>query len=210
MDVFDTHLHADHISGGQALAAKIGAKYHLHPSDAEGAAIPYIPLTDGQHFTMGRAVVEVIHSPGHTPGSTSFLLNKMYLFTGDTIMKTSMGRPDLGGKAEAWSKLLFDTLHRRYYGLNDNIIVMPSHAASLREQGTGGIIMTTLEEARKERDLYQICDEAAFVKYINENLLENPERYQSIRRANLGLVNYDEAKKKELEIGKNHCGMVRK
>jgi len=77
----DTHLHADHISGGLALASKTGARYHLNPADAPGSAISYVPLQDSQSFMIGSRKLETIHSPGHTPGSTSFLLDKTHLFT---------------------------------------------------------------------------------------------------------------------------------
>jgi len=207
--VLDTHLHADHISGGEELAGKSGAAYYLHPADAEGAKVGFTALADGNRIAFGASVIEVVHSPGHTPGSTSFLLDKKYLFTGDTIMKTSMGRPDLGGKAEDWAALLHDTLFRRYARLGDEIIVLPSHASSMREQDDRGIIMTTMGQARRERDLYQLRDKAAFTEYIRNNLLENPERYQDIRKVNLGLLQAEEKKKKELEIGKNLCGMAK-
>jgi glyoxylase-like metal-dependent hydrolase (beta-lactamase superfamily II) len=208
--VLDTHLHADHISGGRELATRCGASYHLHPADAEGASYPFVALADNQRFSCGSSELEIIHSPGHTPGSTSFLLDKKWLFTGDTIMKTSMGRPDLGGAADAWSLLLFDTLFRRYQDLGDGVIILPSHAASVREQDTAGMIATTMGTARKEGDLFQIRDKEAFAAFIRANLLENPERYQDIRKVNLGMMQADESKQKELEIGKNLCGMAKK
>lgn len=208
--VLDTHLHADHISGGRELATRCGASYHLHPADAEGASYSFVRLADGERFTFGTSTLEVIHSPGHTPGSTSFLLDQKWLFTGDTIMKTSMGRPDLGGKADAWSLLLYETLFRRYQDFGDGVIILPSHAASLREQDAAGVIATTMGTARKEGDLFQIRDKGAFAAFIRANLLENPERYQDIRKVNLGMLRPDEAKQKELEIGKNLCGMAKK
>jgi glyoxylase-like metal-dependent hydrolase (beta-lactamase superfamily II) len=155
-------------------------------------------------------MLEVVHSPGHTPGSASFLLDKKWLFTGDTIMKTSMGRPDLGGKADAWSLLLYETLFRRYRDLGDGVIILPSHAASVREQDAAGVIATTMGKARKEGDLFQIRDKESFAAFIRVNLLENPERYQDIRKVNLGMLQVEEAKQKELEIGKNLCGMAKK
>ncbi len=176
----------------------------------DGARYPYVPFADNQIFIFGTNIIEVIHSPGHTPGSTSFLLNNRYLFTGDTIMKTGIGRPDLGGKAAEWASLLYDTLFRRFKGLDDRVIVLPSHSSSVREQDGSGVIMTTMGRARKELDLFQIRDEAAFIRYIQKNLLENPERYQDIRKANLGIARFDEARQKELEIGKNVCGMATK
>jgi len=206
--VFDTHLHADHISGGPALAEKAGAPYRLHPDDAGGAALRFVPLADGQSFTLGACVIDVIHSPGHTPGSTSLLVNGTYLFTGDTIMKTAIGRPDLGGMAGAWSAMLHDTLFRRFKHLDDAVIVLPSHAASSREQDERGVNHTTLGAARRELDLYQLRDEAAFTARVSTSLPENPQQYQQIRQVNLGALRHDEPKLKELEIGKNLCGMA--
>ena len=182
----------------------------MHPADTGGATFSYSPLSDGQNIKFGFCTIDVIHSPGHTPGSTSFLLNKKYLFTGDTIMKTSAGRPDLGGNSDEWSTLLFHTLFRRFMKLGDDMIVLPSHATSIREQDSNGIIMTTLGEARKKGDLFRIHDEVVFRQYIKANLLENPGRYQEIRLVNLGQHRYDETRLKELEIGKNLCGMAKK
>jgi glyoxylase-like metal-dependent hydrolase (beta-lactamase superfamily II) len=172
--------------------------------------VAFNPLVDGESICAGACTFKVIHSPGHTPGSTSFMLGNKYLFTGDTIMKTSIGRPDLGGQAEAWSSYLYYTLFSRYKNLEDTMVVLPSHAASLREQDGAGIVSTTIGTARKERDLFQIHDTAAFAEFVKRNLPENPARYQDIRLVNLGLSDPDEARRKELEIGKNVCGMARK
>ena len=208
--VFDTHLQADHISGGPEIAKRTGAIYHIHPSDAEGAAYPYAPLDDGAVIRFGASSIMALFSPGHTPGSTSFLLDDRVLFTGDTIMKTTIGRPDLGGKAEAWATLLYDTLFTRFAGLPDRLLVVPSHAASIREQGEGGVVTTTLGQARATSDLYQLRDYGRFLSYIKASLPESPERYQEIRKVNLGLLDPDEKKRRELEIGKNLCGMAKR
>jgi glyoxylase-like metal-dependent hydrolase (beta-lactamase superfamily II) len=207
--VLDTHLHADHVSGGRELAEKTGASYYIHPGDMGGATIDYLPLTDGQQLRFGSNTIEAIHTPGHTPGSTSFYLDKRSLFTGDIIMKRSIGRPDLGGKAEEWAVQLHDTLFDRLAKLPDDTIVLPSHAASLSEQDARNTIKTTLGEARREKDLYQIRDIRPFINFVNSSLPVNPERYQEIRKVNLGLKKPDEATLKELEIGKNLCGMVK-
>lgn len=208
--VLDTHLQADHISGGRDIAKKTGAVYHIHPSDVDGATYGYAPLADGESIRIGKSVLKIVHSPGHTPGSTSFLLGDAILFTGDTIMKTSIGRPDLGGKADAWARLLYDTLFSRFAGLKDSILILPTHAASIREQDADGVVRTTLGQARKESDLYQLKEFKPFLDYILSSLPESPERYQEIRKVNLGLIDPDEAKRKELEIGKNLCGMAKK
>ncbi len=208
--VLDTHLHADHISGGRELANKTGAAYHLHPGDASGAAFGCEALYDGQEITVGGSKIRVVHSPGHTPGSTSFLLDGKFLFTGDTIMKESIGRPDLGGLAEEWSALLHETLFRRFEVLPDETVVLPAHAASIKEQDSASVIKTTLGEARHSGDLYQIKDLNEFISFVKARLLENPARYQEIRKVNLGRKDADEEAKKELEIGKNLCGMAKR
>ena len=206
--VLDTHLHADHVSGGRELADLTGAAYLIHPGDTAGAAFEFSALTDGQVITVGESRISVIHSPGHTPGSTSFLLAGKFLFTGDTIMKGSIGRPDLGGRASEWAVLLHNTLFERYGALPDETVVLPSHAASMAEQDEAGIIRTTLGAARREMDLYRERDLGRFIDVVRMSLLENPERYQDIRKVNLGLKEADESGKKELEIGKNLCGMA--
>ncbi len=207
--VFDTHLQADHISGGRQIASRAGAPYHIHPLDVEGAAYAFEPLRDGGTIRFGDCTLDIIHTPGHTPGSTSLLLNGHFLFTGDTIMKTSIGRPDLGNRAADWSHLLHDTLFAKLSGYADELVVLPTHAASIREQDNNGIVLTTLGAARKGIDLFGIKDPAAFDAYVMSSLPQNPERYQEIRKVNLGLLEPDETKKKELEIGKNLCGMAK-
>ena len=207
--ILDTHLHADHISGGSELAEKTGASYYIHPGDMGGATIGFKPLTDGQQIKFGTNSIEAIHTPGHTPGSTSFYLDKRFLFTGDILMKHSIGRPDLGGKAEEWAVQLHDTLFDTLAGLSDDTVVLPSHATSLSEQDRRNTIKTTMGEARREKDLYQIRDIKPFISFIKSSLPANPERYQEIRKVNLGLNKPDEATLKELEIGKNLCGMAK-
>lgn len=122
-------------------------------------------------------------------------------------MKTTLGRPDLGGKAEEWSCLLYKTLYERFKKLSDEVLILPTHAASVREMDDAGVVELTFAEARKN-EMYHVEDEAAFAARVAAALLENPERYQEIRRVNLGLVTHDEKKMRELEIGKNLCGMA--
>jgi glyoxylase-like metal-dependent hydrolase (beta-lactamase superfamily II) len=207
--VFDTHLQADHISGGGEIAAANGASYHIHPLDVEGASYDFLPMRDGELIRFGECQIEIVHTPGHTPGSTSLLLNGRFLFTGDTVMKTGIGRPDLGNKAGEWSRLLHDTLFYRLAAFADELVVLPTHAASIREQDDKGIVLTTLGYARSGIELFGIKDAGDFDAYVMSSLPENPERYQEIRKVNLGLLEPGEEKKKELEIGKNLCGMAK-
>ena len=208
--VLDTHLHADHISGGPALAKKYNAPYYIHQADTKGATYEHRVMHNHDRIKVGGSVIEVLHSPGHTPGSTSFLLDGKILFTGDTVMETSIGRPDLGGMVGSWAGFLYYTLFKRYKGLPDDILVLPAHAASIREQDEQGIVRFTLGWARQKRSLFHITEMGKFKEAIKSTLLENPERYADIRQVNLGVLEADEKKLKELEIGKNLCGMAGK
>ncbi len=208
--VLDTHLHADHISGGREVARVMGAAYHINAADVQGAGYSYTPLRDGGRIPLGASTIEVVHSPGHTPGSTSFLLDGGLLFTGDIIMKENIGRPDLGGMSEEWAGDLYETLFTRFARFSDDVVVLPAHATGIREQDADGVVRLTMGQARKGIDLYQTKDRAAFLELIRTSLPENPVRYQDIRKVNLGLADPGEAGRKELEIGKNLCGMSRK
>ena len=122
-------------------------------------------------------------------------------------MKTTLGRPDLGGKAEEWSCLLYKTLYERFRKLSDEVLILPSHATSVRDANATGVVELTFAEARTN-EMYHVESEAAFAAKVAAALLENPERYQEIRRVNLGLVVHEEKRMRELEIGKNLCGMA--
>jgi len=205
--VFDTHLQADHISGGTDLANKYDAPYYISPVDAEKASYSYNAITDGTSITFGSSKLTCIASPGHTPGSISLLCNNRFLFTGDTIMKSSIGRPDLGGRVREWEHLLYVTIFKRYDQIEDSIMILPSHAMAVLQEGdTQGIISLTMKEFRNSQ-AFSLKQEQEFISFIEGALLENPERYQEIRKVNLGLLDPDEKKRRELEIGKNLCGM---
>jgi len=205
--VIDTHLHADHISGGIDLAQKTGAPFFMNPIDADGATFKFEELRDGMEIKAAGNNFIAIQTPGHTLGITSLLLNGKHLFTGDTIMKTDMGRPDLGGKAEEWAGMLYKTLFKKLKSLGDDIIILPSHADSVKEQGENGVVSLTLGGARRDSELFRLTDYKEFINYIISSLQEIPDSYHEMRKANLGIISPDEAKKKELEIGKNLCVM---
>ncbi len=107
--VIDTHAHADHISGARELVRSYRARYFLHPfdpvhpMDVLRARFDFDPLWDGQELHLGESNIRVLHTPGHTLGEVSLLINDKFLLTGDTLFMSSAGRPDLGGKGEPWS-----------------------------------------------------------------------------------------------------------
>src|SRR5699024_11202867 len=120
----DTHLHADHISGGRRLAEKVGGTYHLPPKDATEVVYNYERLVEGEDITIGHTSITVqrIYSPGHTIGSTSFIVDGTYLLSVDILFVESIGRPDLAGKADDWVSDLRETLYERYKELSKEII----------------------------------------------------------------------------------------
>ncbi len=213
--VLDTHGHADHISGGPALAAATGAPYHLHPYDGIHpidvlpARIDYAYLRDGQTFEIGRHRVTAVHVPGHTLGNMAFLLDERYLFTGDSIFIESISRPDLGGHGDTWAPIHFASL-RRLLELPDDTLVMPGHFASLAEEGDNGLFAAQLGGLRQRNGGLAMAagGEEEFVAYILASLPKFPDEYIEIKRVNAGLVEVKEAKASELELGKNICALA--
>src|SRR5262245_39653753 len=132
--VIDTHVHADHVSGGAALAKDVGAAYCLHES-AE-VAMPFTPLRDGQEVELGNTRVKVLHTPGHTPESMCLVVTDLrrgadpwFVLTGDTLFVGAVGRPDLPGHAEQNAELLYENIHSKLLTLPDDVEVFPAHFA---------------------------------------------------------------------------------
>ncbi len=207
--VVDTHLHADHVSGGRELAARTGAVYHLGAEDAVGASFAPDRLRDGETVRVSGASVRVlaINTPGHTPGSTCLLVNDEALLTGDTLFVTSVGRPDLGGRAIEWALDLYESIYGRLGKLPDDTLVLPAHYAGPQEIGDDGRVVTRLGELRRRNPVLQVGDREAFLEFVREHMPPEPAGYAEIRRINLGLVGADEERILELELGPNRCAL---
>ena len=212
--VLDTHLHADHLSGGPALGQGDHISYHLHPYDAIHpmdmlpARIAYRPLEAEQTFQVGSAGVRVLHFPGHTLGMVAFLIEDRYLLSGDSLFLESIARPDLGGKAEAWAPLLYASLMRMAQ-LPAETVVLPAHFSDITAADDKGIFRATLGDLKhRNPGLLKLAEgEKAFCDYILANLPEFPEAYVEIKRANAGLASPDARAAQELELGKNVCAV---
>ena len=207
--VFDTHLHADHISGGRHIAEQTGAEYYLPPQDAEEVVFTYTPLTDGLTVKLGESRIEVnaIYSPGHTIGSTSFIIGESYLLTGDILFIDSIGRPDLAGLAEDWVADLRETLYKRYRVLADELIVLPAHFMMIEEVNEDGTVAKRLRDLLAENHGLNIEDEHEFRRTVTENLPPQPNAYEQIRQVNMGKINPEENEQTEMEIGPNRCAV---
>lgn len=207
--VFDTHLHADHISGGRAIAAATGASYYLPPKDAEEVVFDYTALENGLEVAIGSSKIEIeaLYSPGHTIGSTSFIVDQQYLMTGDILFIDSIGRPDLAGLAEDWVGDLRESLYTRYQKLADELIVLPAHFMIIEELNEDGSVAKKLGDLFKENHGLNIADEQEFRDMVTLNLPPQPNAYQDIRKTNMGKITPDEEVQREMEIGPNRCAV---
>ena len=132
--VVDTHVHADHRSGGPALAKKLGIPYCLH--EAADVALSFKPLRDGQEIDLGNTRAKVLHTPGHSPESISLVVTDLrrgtepwFALTGDTLFVGAVGRPDLPGRARENAGELYDSIHAKLLSLPDELEIYPGHFA---------------------------------------------------------------------------------
>lgn len=205
----DTHLHADHISGGRKLAELTGATYWLPPKDADEVIFDYQKLEEHAEITVGHTKINIqpIYSPGHTIGSTSLIVDNQYLLSGDILFVESIGRPDLAGKADDWVGDLRNTLYNRYKQLSDDLIVLPAHFGKSSELGDGGKVHARLGDLYRDNPGLNIQDETQFRKKVTENLPPQPNAYQEIRQTNMGRITPIDEEQREMEIGPNRCAV---
>ncbi|WKN57468.1 MBL fold metallo-hydrolase [Rhodococcus opacus] len=205
--VVDTHVHADHISGGPAVAARLGAEYHLPPEDAGGIVpFPNRPLKDGDQLDLGSAMVRAMtmHLPGHTPGTTALLVSETVLLVGDTVFVRGLGRPDLTGQAEELARDLFRSVHERLRPLDPRTIIAPAHWSTSEEINADGLVTTTLEEVFTATLLNERAIER-FVEQIVSSLPAAPQAYDTIRRVNAGQITPGDDEIEVLDVGRNQC-----
>lgn len=204
----ETHRQADYISGSLPLHRTVGAQIAAPQADFDVARFDFAPVRDGETlgFSHDGPEVRVIHTPGHTPGSTCYLIDNKFLITGDTVFIESIGRPDLGGKVEAWSKLLFDTMRQKILPLPAETLILPGHYIDWREANADLIFMDRLDTiTRRNAAIYKIDNEEAFLSFIKANMRSQPEEYAQIREINAGLEEPDMEKQDILDLGKNEC-----
>ena len=205
--VVDTHVHADHLSGGPALAQHLGAEYHLPPADAGGIVpFPHRALADGEEIDLGSAVVHAMtmHLPGHTPGTTALLVAGRLLLVGDTVFVRGLGRPDLTGQAEELARDLFASVHNRLEPLDPETVIAPAHWSSADEFDADGLVVTTIGDVFRATLLNERAIEA-FVQEIITSLPQAPDTYDTIRLVNAGKLAPPEDEMEILDVGKNQC-----
>jgi glyoxylase-like metal-dependent hydrolase (beta-lactamase superfamily II) len=212
VQVLDTHVHADHLSGGAELAQRAGAPFFVAAGEGVELRRAVRSLADGTELRLrgndgGTAVgVRVIATPGHTPGSTCYLVDGRWLLSGDTIFVNGIGRPDLGGLVEAWGRALFRTLHRGPLStLPDEVVVLPAHFASPGELDRGGVVQRRLGDIRAASPELELPTEAAFVEAMRRAVKPPPDVYEKIIAANLSPASVPDEQASEWELGKNQC-----
>ncbi len=207
--LIDTHLHADHISGGRKLAEKVGAIYYLPPKDATEVTFDYEPLVEGNQITVGNTQIRIqaLYSPGHTIGSTSLVIDDQYLLSGDILFVDSIGRPDLAGLAEDWVGDLHQTLYQLYKELSPELMVLPAHFGNMSELDDKGGVLAKLGDLYETNLGFQVEDKATFCRMVTKNLPPQPNAYHEIRQINMGKISPSEEEQREMEIGPNRCAV---
>lgn len=207
--VLDTHLHADHISGGLKIAQATGGTYWLPPKDAENVLFSYEPLEEGRNLSIGNTTITIqpLYSPGHTIGSTSFIVDHSFLLSGDILFVDSIGRPDLAGFAEDWVGDLRETLYSRYKALSSELTVLPAHFMIMDELNNDGSVSASLGALLKNNHGLNIRSEDEFREKVTAHLPPQPNAYREIRELNLGKIKKNIDEQREMEIGPNRCAI---
>ncbi len=183
--IFETHLHADFVSGHKELAARTGAKIYIGAH--AGATFPHVDVHDGFELRFGKASIRVLETPGHTPESVCLVVTDKEksseawaVLTGDTLFIGDVGRPDLSPRhtPAQLAGLLYDSLHGKLMKLPDNVLVYPAHGAgSLCGKNMRAERSSTIGTERLTNYALQIKTREEFVQQLTSNLPARPEYF---------------------------------
>ena len=190
--VIDTHVHADHYSGGPELARRVGASYYLHESNKGLLSFEFTPMTDGQRIESGNVLVDVLHTPGHTLDSVCLLVRDLrradepwFVITGDTLFVGAVGRPDLAGREQEMAAQLYDTLHSKLLTLPAELEIYPGHqAGSACGAGLSGKPASTIGFEKRFNPILSISRDD-FVAALIADIPPQPQDMTRIVEANL-------------------------
>jgi len=193
--VIDTHVHADHRSGGVALARAAGAPYRLH--ERADVGVPFTPMHDGEEIELGNTRLRVLHTPGHSPESVSLLVTDLkrgtdpwFVLTGDTLFVGAVGRPDLPGHGREHAAQLYVSIHDTLLTLPDDLEIYPGHfSGSLCGAGLSGKPSSTLGFERRWNPMLSM-DRDAFLAALVD-VPAKPAHMETILAANRGEVAQD-------------------
>lgn len=190
--VIDTHVHADHRSGGVELASRTGAEYRLHES--ADVQVPFTPMRDREEIALGNTRVRVLHTPGHSLESVSLVVTDLtrgtdpwFVLTGDTLFVGAVGRPDLPGRAREHAMQLYASIHDKLLTLPADLEIYPGHfSGSLCGAGLSGKVSSTLGFERRWNPLLAM-DREAFVAALAD-VPARPAEMEQILAANRGIA----------------------
>jgi glyoxylase-like metal-dependent hydrolase (beta-lactamase superfamily II) len=191
--VIDTHLHADHLSAGRALAHAAGAEYVLF---AEAAAnFPFRGVRDGEVLELGNVSVQVLHTPGHTPEHISLLGTDRtrsdepwFVLTGHTLMVGDLGRTELATSAEDGARALFQSV-QRFKSLPDYLEVLPgAYSGSVCGRSLSGKPTSTIGFEKRHNKAFRLGDEDAFLRFMLADVPPAPPQAAQLRAANSGMI----------------------
>jgi hydroxyacylglutathione hydrolase len=192
--VLETHLHADHISGGRRLAERTGAEIGIHA--AAEALFPHRALLDGDTIRLGEVELRALHTPGHRPEVLSWLVadhdrapEPCAVLTGDSLFVGGVGRPDLGGAARAYAGALYESLFEKLLTLPDFVEVYPAHVGgSSCGAGLSGATSSTIGFERRYNWATQPRSREQFVDLVTAELPPQPGNFEIIVAKNRGAL----------------------
>ncbi|WP_462249018.1 MBL fold metallo-hydrolase [Ferruginibacter sp.] len=204
--IFETHFHADFVSGHLDLSKETGAPIIFGPGAKTNFKI--YNSKDGEIFKLGKISFEILHTPGHTIESTCYLLrdenDKPYaIFSGDTLFVGDVGRPDLSSgdmSSEELAGIMYDTIQNKILPLADDIIVYPAHGAgSSCGKNLGPNNFSTIGEERQTNYALQPQTKEAFIKAVTEGLTDAPKYFAVNAQINMeGYESLDNVKQNGL------------
>jgi hydroxyacylglutathione hydrolase len=190
--VIDTHVHADHVSGGRRLAEATGADYVLHAG--AGARFKFRGVKDNEELDLGNVRIRVLHTPGHTPEHIALVvtdktrgLEPWFLLSGHTLMVGDLGRTELASSAEEGARSLFRSIEKLKH-LPDYLEVLPgAFSGSVCGRSLSGKPSSTIGFERRFNRAFGIGEEEEFVRHMLENIPTPPADAAKIRAINLGV-----------------------
>jgi hydroxyacylglutathione hydrolase len=192
--VIDTHVHADHVSGGRRLAKATGADYLLHES--AGARFKFRGVKENEELDLGNVRIRVLHTPGHTPEHISLVVTDntrgpepWFLLSGHTLMVGDLGRTELASSAEDGARSLFRSV-QKLKNLPDYLEVLPgAFSGSVCGRSLSGKPSSTIGFERRFNRAFGIEGELEFVRHMLENIPSPPADAAKVRAINLGVQN---------------------
>ncbi len=211
--VLDTHVHADHVSGGRELASELGVPYYLGERARErGLEYEYEPLERNEVLEVGSLEIKALRTPGHTGEMVNYLVGSTALLSSDTLFVDGTGRTELEFSEDAGergARMQHESIHRTLLAEPDSVTLLPGHVTVTDEgEFEGGVpgepVRATVGGLRTGLDVLAL-DEEAFVERSLESLPEKPPNYERVIDVNRGVEAIDEDEATELELGPNNC-----